>query len=314
MCAPGGRYDPACEPNQYSWCHCGHRVALSEGLILEPHTPNPDSESLDPPDHVVRHTHGPAPGSAREFLKVAIPLVLSAGSLAIMNVIDRLMLTWYSTDALAAALPAGMLHWTIMSIPIGVVLYVNTFVAQYDGAGRPDRVVSSVSQGLFVAVISGIAVLVFIPLARPLLELAGHSSTVVEAEHQYFTTLCWGSVAYTIANALSCFFTGRRETYTVMWVNLASVLVNFVVDYFLIFGNGPFPELGIEGAAWGTVAARGSAAVLYVVLIKRRTDTSRYDFRGLPKFDRELFLRLMRFGFPNGIHFFIDIFGFTVFV
>lgn len=231
-----------------------------------------------------------------------------------MNVIDRLLLTRYSLDALAAAMPAGMVHWTLMSIPIGVVLYVNTFVAQYDGAKQPDRVVASVWQGFFLAVVAGIATMALIPFAPALFAYSGHDPNVVELEVKYFTTLCWGSVTYTIANAFSCFYTGRRATHVVMWVNLLSVLVNFVVDYLLIFGKGPFPELGIEGAAWGTVAARTVACVMYFVLLKRWNDHGAHDFRGWPKFDGELMKRLLRFGMPNGIHFFIDIFGFTVFV
>ena len=255
-----------------------------------------------------------APGSAREFLGVAVPLVLSAGSLAIMNVIDRLLLTWYDIDALAAAMPAGMVHWTIVSIPIGIVLYVNTFVAQYDGAEKPERVVASVWQGFYIALVTGVALLALIPLAPWMFSLTGHTPKVVELETVYFTTLCWGSVTYTIANALSCFYTGRRATHVVMWVNLASVAVNFVVDYVLIFGWGPFPEMGIEGAAWGTVLARTMACVAYFVLLKWFNDHEAHDFRGWPKFDLPLLKRLLRFGVPNGIHFFIDVFGFTVFV
>ena len=255
-----------------------------------------------------------APGSAREFLQVAIPLILSAGSLAIMNVIDRLLLTWYDLDALAAALPAGMVHWTILSIPLGVVLYVNTFVAQYDGAKRPERVVASVWHGILIAVITGIAVMTLIPLAPWIFSLTKHEPHVVSLEVDYFTNLCWGSVAFTVANGLSCFYTGRRATHVVMWVNVLSVAVNFLLDYVLIFGLGPFPELGIVGAAWGTVAARSVACVAYLFLIFDSKDQSTYNFRKWPKFDPGLMKRLLRFGVPNGIHFFIDIFGFTVFV
>ncbi|MFK7818549.1 MAG: MATE family efflux transporter [Planctomycetaceae bacterium] len=256
----------------------------------------------------------PEPGSVREFLKVAVPLILSAGSLAIMNVIDRLLLTWYDTDAMAAALPAGMVHWTILSIPIGIVLYVNTFVAQYDGAGQPKRVVASVWQGFFIAVVSGLALLPLIPFAPQIFAATGHDPHVVDLEVQYFATLCWGSLAFTLASSFSCFFMGRRATHIVMWVNVASVFVNFLVDYLLIFGKGPFPELGIVGAAWGTVAARVVASVAYFVLMKWFNNHEVHDFRGLPKLDITLLKRLLRFGIPNGINSFVDIFGFTVFV
>ena len=81
------------------------------------------------------------PGSLRELLHVALPLVVSSGSASLMYVIDRVFLTRYSTEAMAAALPASMLHWTLMSLAIGTVTYVNAFVAQYlrGETVRPDR-------------------------------------------------------------------------------------------------------------------------------------------------------------------------------
>src|SRR5579872_2724004 len=79
-------------------------------------------------------------GSFRELMTVAIPLVLSSGSISLMIAIDRLFLTWYSEDALAASTPAGALHWTMMSACVGMINYGNAFVAQYEGAGQKDRV------------------------------------------------------------------------------------------------------------------------------------------------------------------------------
>jgi len=70
------------------------------------------------------------PGSMRELLIVALPLAVSSGSLSLMHVVDRVFMTWVSTDALAAGLPAGLLSWTVMSVPLGIASYVNTFVAQ----------------------------------------------------------------------------------------------------------------------------------------------------------------------------------------
>ncbi|GIT30018.1 MAG: hypothetical protein Ct9H300mP1_20640 [Planctomycetaceae bacterium] len=63
-----------------------------------------------------------------------------------MYVVDRIFLTWHSPEALAAAMPASMVHWTLLSVPFGVAMYTNTFVSQYDGAHRPDRIAASLWQ------------------------------------------------------------------------------------------------------------------------------------------------------------------------
>ena len=97
----------------------------------------------------------PKAGSFRELLAVAVPLVLSSGSISLMIAIDRLFLTWYSEDALAASTPAAALHWTVIGAFVGTINYANAFVAQYEGAGRKDRVMASVWQAIFLAVIAG---------------------------------------------------------------------------------------------------------------------------------------------------------------
>ena len=98
------------------------------------------SESSRPHEAMLADTSGPLKaGSFRELMSVAVPLVLSSGSLSLMIAIDRLFLTWFSEDALAASTPAAALHWTVMSAFIGTINYANAFVAQYEGAGRKDR-------------------------------------------------------------------------------------------------------------------------------------------------------------------------------
>ncbi len=255
----------------------------------------------------------PAPGSFRELWRVAMPLVLSQGSLSLMHVVDRIFLTWYSLDAMAAAFPAGMLHWTIMSIAIGTVMYVNTFVAQYEGANRPDRVVASVWQGLYLSLFSGVLFLAVTPLAPSIFSLIGHAPTIQRLEVDYFSIFCIGAVPITLSAGLSCFYSGRGATQVVMWVNFAVAAVNGVLDYCLIFGVGPFPEMGIRGAALATVLANALAVVLYLLLMFRSQIARQYGFWKWRRFDPELFRRLLRFGLPTGLQLFTDIAGFTLF-
>ena len=103
------------------------------------------------------------PGSFTELWRVALPMVLSSGSLSLMFVVDRIFLTWSTPDALAAAMPAALLYWTFAGLLVGTVMYVNTFVAQYEGAKKPDRVVAAVWQGIYLSLIGGVCLLLLIP-------------------------------------------------------------------------------------------------------------------------------------------------------
>ena len=98
------------------------------------------------------------PCGGQEVLLVSLPLVVSTISTTVMIFIDRMFLLWYAPKAMAAAMPAGMLHFTVISFPLGVALYVNTFVAQYEGAGRPGRIGPIVWQGIWIGICGRAAV------------------------------------------------------------------------------------------------------------------------------------------------------------
>lgn len=264
--------------------------------------------SLKPQDTLVR------PGSLRELANVAVPLVLSCGSLSIMHVVDRIFLTWWSTDAVAAALPAGMIQWAAMSIAMGNATYVNTFIAQYEGAGQKQRVSESFWQGVYLALIWGGILLLGIPLSTRIFYWIGHVAEVQTLEVDYFSILCLGSGPALLSTVLSCFYTGRGKTMVVMWVNLASVFLNMVLDYCLIFGAGPFPAMGIKGAAIATVIANVAMVAFYAFVIFAKHEARVYGLFNHYRWNRELFIRLIRYGFPNGMLFFVDIIGFTLFI
>ncbi|MEZ6033605.1 MAG: MATE family efflux transporter [Planctomycetaceae bacterium] len=250
----------------------------------------------------------------RELVVVALPLMLSAGSQSLMNAADRVILAGCSEDALAAVTPASMLHWTIVCVPMGTVLYANTFISQFDGAGQKERMLSSFWQAVWLAIVSGFALWAFLPISRVLLPLTGHSPGVVELEAQYFNILCAGAPVHMLGTALSCFFSGRRRTRSVMLNSMAAVVANGGVSYLLTYGFGPIPALGIRGAAIGTVTARCLELGMYLVWILRESRRELLPLWSTCKLDRGLLLQFLRYGLPSGLHYFVDISGFTVFL
>src|SRR6185295_13914446 len=94
-------------------------------------------------------------GTLRELLVVALPLVVSSGSTAMMYVVDRIFLSWDSVESMAAALPAGVLHWNVAALAIGTVTYCNAFIGQYEGAGQHNRVGPVLWQGIYISIIAG---------------------------------------------------------------------------------------------------------------------------------------------------------------
>lgn len=253
-------------------------------------------------------------GSMSELFRVAAPLMLSAGSQSLMNAADRIVLAGCSEAALAAVTPASMLHWTVVCVPMGTILYANTFISQYDGAGRKDRMMASLWQAIWLSLVTGILLLACLPLTRPLLSMTGHSPEIVELEAQYFNTLCAGSPVLLMSTALSCFFNGRRRTSVVMCISFAGVFFNFGMDYLLVYGIGPFPALGIRGAAIATMMARCCEVMVYSVLILREARREQLPLMESRSIDFSLLKKFLRYGVPSGLHYFVDNSGFTVFL
>jgi len=253
-------------------------------------------------------------GGYKELLTTAAPLILSTASWSILQFIDRVFLTWYSPDAVAASMPAGIVNFTFTCLFFGTASYVGTFVAQYYGAGEYHKIGKSLWQGLYIALI-GSAVVFFLGFtAEGLFSFVGHDPEVQRLEVVFFRILCFGSLGPIASSVFSGFYSGRGENWPVMWVSFISAGVNIVLDYILIFGRFGFPEMGIKGAAIATVTAGFTPLIIYGFLVFGKEYNAKYRTLSNYKFDKDLFLRILKFGFPSGIHMFIEIAGFSGFL
>ncbi len=250
----------------------------------------------------------------QEVISLSLPLILSTSSTTIQHFVDRMFLTWYSPEAIAASVPGGILSFTMMCFFIGTATYTNTFVAQYFGAKQNEKIATAVWQGIYFALISSIVVFVYLPLAKPIFQLVGHTPEVQILEIQYFRVLLLGAPAIFVAAAVSGFFSGRGETWTILWANLAATAVNIVLDYIFIFGKFGFPEAGIRGAGLATVISNYLYVLILFGLMLRPVFRKTFQTWKNRQFDGEIFRRLMRFGMPNGVHFMLDLLGFTLFI
>ena len=198
------------------------------------------------------------------------------GSVAIMLFVDRMFLTWYSAGAVAASMPAGMLNFAIMTLFMGTASYTSTFVAQYHGAGRHDRIGPTVWQGIYIAMIGGVVLLVLVPFAGIFFRFIGHDVDIREKEIVYFRLLCLGAMPFVASAAVTGFFSGRGRTWPVMWGNVLATSINALMDYVLIFGHWGFPELGIKGAAIATIISSIVGFIVYLVLLSKRVLIKRF--------------------------------------
>lgn len=253
------------------------------------------------------------PCGVRELMWIALPLIASTASWSMTNFVDRMFLFWYSPEAMAAALPAGMLHFTLLCFPIGLASYINTFVAQYDGAGRENQIGAVIRKGVQFGAVMIPAYILTIPLAAWAFQLVGHSVEVQRLEVRYFQILTLGAGASVVSAAMSTFFTGRGKTTTTMVVEIGSCLLNVGLDWLLIFGLcGEWLE-GVTGAAIATMASQWFKVVAYAILLWRPAIQGKYGFLDWSQDEPDLLRRIFRYGSANGFQVLVEVGTFTGF-
>ncbi len=252
--------------------------------------------------------------SYRELFRVALPLIITSASFTMLHFCDRMFLSWYSPIAIQAVVPAGILAFTLISFFMALCAIANSFVAQYYGAGEYRNCSRAVAQSLFMALLSMPLIWALIPVGIYLLMWSGHAPAVFEQEKIYLSILMLGGVSVPLTAAAGSFYGGRGETRVIMAAHLIGNSVNIALNWFLIFGYGPCPELGIRGAAIASLIAGFVAPAILLTLYFSKKNHAIYRPREMLRFDRPLFTRMIRFGLPSGIHMLLDIGSFSLFV
>ncbi len=241
-------------------------------------------------------------------------MIVSHASETIMRFVDRLFLAQLGKLHIAASMSGGLSAFVFSSFFAGIVGYTNAIVAQYYGAGREEKTVQTVSQGLYLSMLFLPFLILLIPVVQWTFGVAGHTPDQIALESSYFRILMAGSIFLLLRQVLVGFFLGIGETRIVMFANLAGMIVNVPLNYVLIFGHLGFPALGIEGAAIGTVI--GSATIFAVLLVSylRHELFKTYGRRGGFRWRGDLMRRLGRFGLPAGTELFLNVFAFNAFI
>ena len=252
--------------------------------------------------------------AGRELLKLSLPFIVSSSCTTVQIFIDRIFVSGVNSDAVAAAMPTVGYFWTPLALLQFTVLYATVFVAQYIGAGRPNRVGPVVWQALYFALAAGLLFPLLIPLADLLIEASHHKPAVKELERSYFRGLSLAALPTLVLSAVNAFFAGRQKSWTVLIINVVGAITNALLAIPLILWQRHDPAAAMFGAGLATACGTGVSAILGLILLFRKRDRAEFGTLSGWRFDPKLFRRLMYFGLPNGGQFFIEAMAFTAFI
>ena len=211
-------------------------------------------------DNDADFTREPVP---RALGLLAIPMMLEMSMEAVFAVVDIAFVSRLGTDAVAAVGITEALVTVLYALAMGLGLAVTAMVSRRIGAADRDGAAAVTGQSIWLALLISIVVgILGIVFARDLLQLMGASASVVETGSGFATVLLGGSASIIYLFLLNAAFRGAGDAAVALRSLWLANGINIVLDPCLIFGLGPFPEMGVTGAAVATTIGR-SIGVLY---------------------------------------------------
>lgn len=249
-----------------------------------------------------------------EVLRVAVPLMISTGMMSVVLFVDRTLLMRYDGASMSASMAGGNLFWVLVCVPIGIASMTGAVIGQLIGNNEPGKVGRLLWQSIWLSLmtIPWFAAAGF--ASEWLLQTAGQPEELIPGATTYMRWLMLGGLGLVIESALSGFYSGTERTSVIMWVSVASGLLNVVLDVVLIFGVAGFPEGGIAGAAVGSVIAFWFKVACYVALLAKPQFESLYRIRAGFSFDAAMIRNFLFFSVPSGLMYLTEASAFTIIV
>jgi MATE family multidrug resistance protein len=249
-----------------------------------------------------------------ELLRLAIPMIVSQGTFAVMIFTDRYFMSQIDPMNMAAALGGGVASFFSFCFFVGLFSYGNALSAQYLGAGEPEKCPRVVTQGLVMTLMSAPFLTLITFLVAGIFETMDHEPELVALEKTYYLILMSGVLVTLAKVCLSSYFAGIGRTYVVMICDVFGLVVNVPLCYAMVFGKFGFPALGIVGAGISTVIATILAFLLFVMFYFRREHRETYSVLKSFRIDTKILRRYWRLGFPSGLEMFLNVAAFNLFL
>lgn len=207
----------------------------------------------------------------RAILLLAIPMILETAMESLFAVVDIFFVSKLGEDAMATVGLTESLVVLVIAIALGLSFSTTAFVARRIGERNPEEASHGAAQSILIGVSVSVAIgLAGVFLAPDLLQLMGAGPGVLQ--HAVFGRIVLGgSGTLMMLFLLNAVFRGAGDAVIAMRVLWLANAINIVLNPCLIFGWGPFPEMGIAGSATGTVIGRGTGVLYQLWMLRKGT-------------------------------------------
>ena len=251
-----------------------------------------------------------------EVLRLSWPASLAMLNSTMMRFVDGWMVSLTGPDAVAAQFVGGITSFIPEAFVTGVLLVVNTYVAQNYGAGRMRRCGLYAWAGLAIALVAAVLVVPVAVFAPELFRLAysEHAPEIHVMEVMYFRYMILSLFLSVGARTLGQFFFGIHRPGVVLVTTLVANAVNLVGDYALVLGKFGLPAMGLRGAAIATVFSWGLLLAITLAVFLSRPMHERYGTRLIRAVRLRHCRDLFRIGWPAGVQFANDLLVWSIMI
>ena len=249
-----------------------------------------------------------------ELARIALPMVVSQGTFAVMIFTDRYFMSQIDSVHMAAALGGGVAAFFSFCFFTGLLSYANALTAQYLGAGELAKCSKVVTQGIVITIMCSPFLVIITYFVSGIFENVGHDPIQVELEKTYYVILMLGVIITLTKTCLSSYFAGIGRTRVVMICDVCGLLFNVPLCYVMVFGKIGLPALGIVGAGVSTIIASLFACILFIVFYFRKEHRHKFSVMSSFQIDWGVLRRFWRLGFPSGLELFLNVAAFNLFL
>lgn len=231
------------------------------------------------------------------LLRMAWPMMLSMLIQALYNLVDSMFVSRLSGEAFQALSLAYPVQMFMLAICVGAGVGLNALLSKRLGQGERTEAKAVALNGIFLYLLCYLLFLSFaLFLARPFMAFFTADSAILSAGRTYLTIVTGVSVGMTMQFATERILLACGDPVGPMVIQGVGAVVNLIMDPILIFGLGPFPALGVAGAAIATVMGQWTGMAVGFLLLRRlrRFPLSPKGFR--PRGD--ILTELCRIGIP----------------
>jgi len=248
----------------------------------------------------------------RYNLQLAYPVILGMIGHTLVGIVDNIMVGKIGPTELAAVSLGNSFIFIAMSLGIGFSTAITPLVAEAHGKSNREEGRLAFHHGLYLCTILGFLLFVFVFFSKPLLSFMGQPEDVVRLAKPYLDIVGFSLVPLIIFQAYKQFADGMSETKYSMWATIIGNVANVIINYLFIYGIWIFPELGIIGAAIGTIASR-VIMLIFMHYIMKSKSKFHYYFEGfrLKEIKKETNRKIIKNGLPSSMQMFFEVALFT---